>query len=232
MSILVAEDDKTSARVIELVLKKYGYKYILAENGREALDFLFKSPQTRLIITDIMMPEMDGLELLSKVKETRELQHLPIIMCTTKADVETVKRAVKTGCTDYIVKPISPLQLLQKIERVMEKDPPPLMEYRDLVLKTRMDRHTYAELLRQFKPLLNEKIGLLDFHLEKKKPLLEGALEELRTMCEKIGAPRLQELLTVSKDQLDNKTGEPNDLFLEFRLLLREMKMLRHHLPK
>lgn len=232
MSILVAEDDKTSARVIELVLKKYGFKYVLAENGREALDFLFEIPQIRLIITDIMMPEMDGLELLAKIKQTRELQHLPIIMCTTKADVTTVKRAVKTGCTDYIVKPINPLQLLQKIERVMETDPPPLLEYRDLVLKTRLDRHTYTELLGRFKPLLNEKIGLVDLHLEKKKPMQEGSLDDLRTMCEKIGAPRLLELLTVSKDQLDNKTGDPDDLFLEFRLLLREMKMLRHSLPK
>ena len=121
MSILVAEDDPTSARVIELTLKKYGYTCHIAENGKIALNYLLETPQVKLVITDIMMPEMDGIQLLTQIKSTRELQNIPIMMCTTQADIDTVKQAVKTGCIDYIVKPVNPLQLLRKIERIMEK---------------------------------------------------------------------------------------------------------------
>lgn len=232
MSILVAEDDKTSAKVFELTLKKYGYNFILAENGKVALHSLYESPHIRLIITDIMMPEMDGLELLQEIKKTRELQRIPIIMCTTKADIETVKKAVKSGCSDYIVKPINPLQLLKKIERVMENDTPVIVGYRDLVLKTRMDRYTYAELIKAFHPFLDEKIGMIQMHIEKQKPLLENALAELSEKASRIGAHRIHFLLEESKDLLNNKTGTPAEVFAEMRLVRREMKMLRYNLPK
>lgn len=232
MTILVAEDDKTSAKVFELTLKKYGYKYILAENGKVALHNLYESPHISLIITDIMMPEMDGLELLQEIKKTRELQRLPIIMCTTKADIETVKNAVKSGCSDYLVKPINPLQLLRKIERVMENQTPVIVDYRDLVLKTRMDRYTYAELVKAFHPFLDEKIGMVDKYIMKQKTLPEDALAELSQKASQIGALRLHFQLEESKDLLNNKTGTPAEVFAELRLVRREMQMLRYYLPK
>lgn len=232
MNILVAEDDPTSARVIELTLKKYGYACHLAENGKIALNYLFETPQVKMVITDIMMPEMDGIELLHQMKNIRELQNIPIIMCTTKADVDTVKNAVKSGCTDYVVKPINPLQLLRKIERILEKEPPPIAEYRDLVLKTRVDRFTYAEAIKSFSNMLTEKIALVDDQLKKQQLLIPGALDDFRSICSEIGAIRLHQLLENSKDLLDNKTGTETDALQELRLVLREMKMLRFYLPK
>lgn len=231
MSIVVAEDDVTSARVIELTLKKYGYKYFIAENGKIALDYLERTPQVRLVISDIMMPEMDGMELLAQMKGTRELQNIPIIMCTTKADMDTVKRAVQSGCTDYVVKPINPLQLLRKIERVLEKEPPVIIEYRDLVLKTRVDRFTYAEAIKRFSSELNRKIALVDGRLRKQEVLPPKALDELTDMCLEIGAVRLHQLLDGSRDLLNNVAGSESEVFAELQLVLREMKMLQFYLP-
>lgn len=231
MSILVAEDDVTSARVVELTLKKYGYQYFIAENGRIALDYLYRTPQVRLVISDIMMPDMNGMELLAKMKGTRELQNTPIIMCTTKADMDTVKQAVKSGCADYVVKPINPLQLLKKIDRVMEKEPPVIIEYRNLVLKTRVDRFTYAEAIKRFSDQLNQKIALVDDRLRKQKVLHAGALDELTEMCSEIGAVRLHQLLDGSRDLINNVAVSEGEVFAELQLVLREMKMLRFYLP-
>lgn len=231
MSIVVAEDDVTSARVIELTLKKYGYKYFIAENGKIALDYLYRTPQVRLVISDIMMPDMDGMELLAQMKGTRELQNIPIMMCTTKADMDTVRQAVKSGCVDYVVKPINPLQLLRKIERVLEKEPPVIIEYRNLVLTTRVDRFTYSEAIKQFSDQLNQKIALVDDRLKKQKLLSPGVLDELTGMCSEIGAVRLHQLLDGSKDLLNNVAVSETEVFAELQLVLREMKMLRFYLP-
>ncbi|MCP5051941.1 MAG: response regulator [bacterium] len=231
MNILIVEDDRTSARIIELTLKRYGYKYHLAENGHSALSQLSNSIEIQLVVSDIMMPDMDGLELLTKMKNLRELQKMPVIMCTTRADVETVKRAVKLGCNDYIIKPVNPLQLLKKIERILENETPILVHYRDLVLETRMDRHSYSELLKTFTRVLAGKIHQVEEKVTKLEVLTPGELDELTKSCKEVGASRLHQQLGESKNLLDQTSGEKEPVLAEMRLILREMKLLQFHLP-
>jgi DNA-binding response OmpR family regulator len=231
MSILIVEDDATSAKIIELTLKRYGYSYHLSENGYAALSHLTNHIDVRMVISDIMMPDMDGLELLSKMKSARELQQLPVIMCTTKADVETVKKAVKLGCNDYIIKPVNPLQLIKKVENILENQEPIIVHYRDLVLDTRMDRHTYSELIKTFSPLLAEWIGLLEEYVKKLKLMPPGQLKDFTVRCQEVGATRLYNLLEASKDLLDQKRGTREEALAEMRLILREMKILQLNLP-
>jgi DNA-binding response OmpR family regulator len=232
MSILIVEDDPTSARIVELTLKRYGYKYYLAENGHAALSQLSNSIDIRLVISDIMMPDMDGLELLTRMKKMRELHNMPVIMCTTKADVETVKKAVKLGCKDYVIKPVNPLQMLKKIERIMNNETPVLAHYRDLVLESRMDRHTYAEKLNELGPLLMVKIDQVQSHLDKLEILPEQEFEELIEKCNEIGASRLYNQFSDSKELLNQPEDKKDVVLSEMRLLLREMKLLQFHLPK
>ncbi len=232
MSILIVEDDMTSARIIELILKKHGYNYHVAENGREALDHLLVTPHVRLVVSDIMMPEMDGLELLDNLKHTREFQDIPVIMCTTHADIEIVKQAVKTGCGDYIIKPVNPLQLLRKIERLLEQDTPALLEYRDLVSQRQVDRNTYTEAIKIFSSMLDKKLRLVELYLKKNKPMPAEKLEDFPEKCGEIGAMRLHNVLVKAKTLLADQQEKPGNVIPELRLIRREMQMLQHYLPK
>ena len=88
------EDNPVNAKVLEINLQKNGYQTILAQTAKDALEHLTCTPEIQLIISDIMMPEMDGLEFIKKVKEHSEWKNIPIIMCSPLADMKTVK---KTG---------------------------------------------------------------------------------------------------------------------------------------
>ncbi|MCP4218263.1 MAG: response regulator [bacterium] len=230
MSILIAEDDVTSAKIIEIILKKYGFKYHLAENGKIALNYLLANPQVTLLISDIMMPEMDGLQLLAKIRSTRELKNTPAIMCTTKSDVATVKTAVKSGCVDYVVKPLNPLQLLRKIENILDKAPPIILDYRDLVTRTPIDRSTYSDIVKEFRSRLDSKITLLSQHLSKMELLPADELEDFTENCREIGALRLFKQLEESAKVLASDISKEEKL-LELRLIKREMEMLEYYLP-
>ena len=85
------------------------------QTGEEALDCLSSNPDIQLMITDIMLPEMDGLALLGKMKESHDLKNIPVIMCSAHSQTEIVQRAIELGCRHYIVKPINPGRLLQKV---------------------------------------------------------------------------------------------------------------------
>ena len=85
----------------------------------EALECLQSTPDIQLVITDIVMPEMDGLELLRTMKEHAEWKEIPVIMSTVLADLETVKKAAGMGCRDYVAKPIHPAQLIQKVRQAL-----------------------------------------------------------------------------------------------------------------
>jgi len=80
MSILIVEDNPVSMKILELNIKKHGYSTISAKNGREALECLGRHLDIQLVLTDIMMPEMDGLEMLCIMKQKPELRDLPVII--------------------------------------------------------------------------------------------------------------------------------------------------------
>lgn len=115
MSILIVEDDPKSAKKIEAVLSKGGYKTTRASSARQALRYLESGQDFELIISGIMMPGIGGLELLSKIKEHLEWRKLPVIMCSVRTDMATIKRTTKLGCKAYIVKPIKAEALIQKV---------------------------------------------------------------------------------------------------------------------
>ena len=103
-------------------LEKHGYDTSVVYSGREALDFLSRHSDIELIITDIMMPDMDGLELISRLNEDDNLKEIPIIVCSTLRERATVEEAMALGGADYIMKPFNFNEVLNKISAVMSKD--------------------------------------------------------------------------------------------------------------
>lgn len=114
--ILIADDDAGHARLIEKNLTRAGLHNPIQRfsNGQEALDFLFRrgpgphrqSTAAYLLLLDIRMPMVDGVEVLRQIKADAELRKLPVIMLTTTEDPREVQRCHQLGCNSYIVKPV------------------------------------------------------------------------------------------------------------------------------
>jgi two-component system NtrC family response regulator len=113
-TILIADDDESLRRVIEYNLSNKGYRVLLANNGNEALN-IFKSEDVDIVITDIKMEKVDGLELLEEIKRLKS--NALVIMITAHGSIETAVKAMKLGAYDYITKPFNRDELQIIVEK-------------------------------------------------------------------------------------------------------------------
>lgn len=120
MKLLVVDDSSTMRRIIKNTLQRLGYEDILeAENGVEAWQLLDTTEDIKILITDWNMPEMNGLDLVKKVRADARYGEIPIIMVTTEGGKAEVITALKAGVNNYIVKPFTPQVLKEKLEVVL-----------------------------------------------------------------------------------------------------------------
>ena len=117
--ILVVDDDPHIVKLVESRLKANRYDVITAKNGIESLEKANKE-KPDLIILDILMPEMDGYQTLRELKESAETKSIPVIMFTAKGQSEDVEKSYELGASDYIVKPFTPVTLLEKIHKALK----------------------------------------------------------------------------------------------------------------
>jgi DNA-binding NtrC family response regulator len=116
--ILIVEDDPTVGGSLRLLFKKKGHEILLASNGKEALQ-LFRHKVVDLVITDVVMPRMDGIELLEAVKGLRP--ETEVIVISAQGTIEKAVQAMKLGAFDFIEKPINPRVISLLVERALEK---------------------------------------------------------------------------------------------------------------
>ena len=109
--VLVVDDDPEIVRAIAIVLEKEGYRVLRAYNGMEALD-LALTPDLRLIIMDVMMPKLDGLSAVLKIREKR---NLPIIVLSAKSEDSDKILGLSMGADDYVSKPFNPQELAARV---------------------------------------------------------------------------------------------------------------------
>jgi len=117
-TILVVDDSLSIRNLLQVVLQDAGYQVLLAEDGKDAIKYLDQEG-IRLLITDLHMPVMNGLELIKHVRQTDRYRYLPILFLTTETKGEIKMEAKKAGATGWITKPFSNEKLLQIINRVM-----------------------------------------------------------------------------------------------------------------
>jgi DNA-binding response OmpR family regulator len=118
--ILLVDDDKTLQTVLTRYLEKRGYSVQVVNSGVQGLK-LFATDPPDLVVSDIMMPGMDGLEFCRRLRATRPGQLVPFIFLTAKKDLEDRIQGHHIGADDYITKPFEPLELLAKIESQLER---------------------------------------------------------------------------------------------------------------
>lgn len=116
--ILIAEDSATQAEQLRQLLAEQGFAVIVAGNGREALAAALAEPPT-LIITDVVMPEMDGYELCAHIKADAALKEIPVVMVTTLAGIQDIAKSLECGADNFIRKPYDPEVLLRRVEYIL-----------------------------------------------------------------------------------------------------------------
>lgn len=116
MTILVVEDNPKTLRFLTAALSKQGYTMLSADNAKAALTML-AGTKVDLILADVMMPEMDGIEFCQTVrKQQKDDPYIPIIFVTAKSSVDDVATGMIAGADDYLIKPIHLNELLKKIK--------------------------------------------------------------------------------------------------------------------
>lgn len=119
-TILVVDDERDLLDLIEYNLKKEGFKVLKAENGEEGISKA-KEHKPDLILLDIMMPKMDGLEAVEIMRKDEDLKKTPIIFLTARSDEKTEIDGLNKGGDDYITKPISTTKLVSRIKAVLRR---------------------------------------------------------------------------------------------------------------
>jgi len=114
-TVLVVEDEANMARLLEFQLRSAGYQVIQARDGQDGLQ-VAKEKHVDLILTDIMMPLMDGYELCRAIKKSPELWHIPVIMLSAKIDRASIIHGYAVGAARYLTKPLKRMELYKGID--------------------------------------------------------------------------------------------------------------------
>ena len=116
--ILIIDDVASIRGIIESVLQKYGHRVFQASSGEEALQ-LAKTRRMHLAITDVNMPGMDGITLISKLKEMEHFKNAPVVVLAKGAKDENIEKAKQAGAVDWIAKPFTEESLNNKINQIL-----------------------------------------------------------------------------------------------------------------
>ena len=116
--ILVAEDDPGSIKLLDFRLKSLGHEVIFAVDGGKALEIATKE-KPDLVLLDVMMPVMNGFQVLRKLKSQEETKNIPVIMLTSKVQEKDIVVGLESGAADYITKPFSFAELIARVNRTL-----------------------------------------------------------------------------------------------------------------
>jgi len=114
--ILVVDDDKSIRLMLKLLLEQSGYQVVFAEDGKIALDVIGDNPDIAAVLCDYNLPNISGLQLITRIRKMKMLDGVPIVMVTARSDSDSVRAAAKVGINGWVVKPFN----LEKLTKVLE----------------------------------------------------------------------------------------------------------------
>jgi DNA-binding response OmpR family regulator len=116
--ILIAEDEPDIRELVSFTLQYHGHEIIMAKNGEDALDLVYKE-KPDLILLDVRMPRLDGYEVCRRINQDPVVQSIPIAFLSAKGQEAEVSEGFDAGAVDYIVKPFSPEQLMERVNAIL-----------------------------------------------------------------------------------------------------------------
>jgi two-component system chemotaxis response regulator CheY len=117
-TILIVDDSESIREVVSFTLENEGYNVLVAVDGKDALKYL-DGKVIDLILTDLHMPEMDGIELIKEVRKMPDYERIPILFLTTESQVTRKMEAKDAGATGWIIKPFVPAKLIAALNKVI-----------------------------------------------------------------------------------------------------------------
>ena len=211
--ILLVDDDIEICRYLKSELSDW-YRFVICNNGKEALKQLL-SGDFDLVVSDVVMPEMDGITLLRNIKGNANISHVPVIMLTSKSEISDRLEGIKLGADAYLAKPFSLEELhltidnlIDNVRRLKGKFTGALKQD-DKVEKVEVKGYD-EELMERIMKVVNENLSDSDFNVEK--------------MCDEVGVSRTQ-----LHRKLKEMTGVPTSEFLRNIRLNEAARLLREH---
>ena len=116
---LIVDDSRTMRQMVAFTLTNAGFTVVEAENGKDAVSKVFGGAKMDIVVTDLNMPEMDGIALIKELRKMSTFKFTPILMLTTESAMEKKKEGKEAGATGWIVKPFNPEVLLKTIAKVL-----------------------------------------------------------------------------------------------------------------
>lgn len=121
---LLIEDNEDVAYLVRFQLMREGYVVHIARNGRDALEFIGEFPPTDIVVTDLMLPYVDGFELIAQIRESKKWRLVPIIVLSARVTEHDIVRAIELGANDYVTKPYQPEELIARVKRLTTRSDP------------------------------------------------------------------------------------------------------------
>jgi DNA-binding response OmpR family regulator len=118
--ILVIDDDPAMQELIRVILERFGFELIPALNVASAVEILRQKNLPDLVLLDMMLPDIDGLELLRQIRETKVFDNLPVIIVSAMADSDRIRKGLDMGADRYITKPAISHNLLKTVQEVLK----------------------------------------------------------------------------------------------------------------
>ncbi|MBA3579537.1 MAG: response regulator transcription factor [Gemmatimonadaceae bacterium] len=117
--ILVADDEPHIGRIIQMKLEQGPFEVILAEDGEAALDAIERDPDIALVVLDLMMPKLSGLDVLARLRATDKTKSLPTVILTAAGEEDQERNAMRLGATEFLTKPFSPKKLYTMVAQLL-----------------------------------------------------------------------------------------------------------------
>jgi len=118
-TVLVVDDSPTMRQMVALTLTNAGFKVVEAEDGKDAVNKIATGPKMDIVVTDLNMPEMDGISLIKELRKMAAFKFTPILMLTTESAADKKQAGKEAGATGWIVKPFNPELMLKIIAKVL-----------------------------------------------------------------------------------------------------------------
>jgi CheY-like chemotaxis protein len=216
MKILVAEDNAVTATLVKGILTRHGYTVVQAKNGLEAMHILASEPGIQGVITDIMMPESSGLDLLRAMRENDSWREIPTIVTTVRDDPETVAEAVHLGCKGYVLKPVRPAHLLERVVSLFGQEGAVLRDSQEIIRRYSLNEEGYRQIAVNFGLKIDAAVARLQSCSSNRSPVRREEFIPIVECATLLGAERL---LAVLDDVSTNAGTAEISLPMRVRLL-------------
>jgi len=218
-SVLVVDDDPVTRQMLSGTLEERGHRVTTADDGRRGLD-LVRSKRFDVVLLDVLMPHLNGYDVLEHMKGDEDLRHIPVVMVTSVDEVESAVRCIELGADDYLSKPIDPVLLIARVNAGLNKKRLHDLEQEHLEEVARLNRQLEARVEEQMAELV--RTGELKRFLPHQ--VAEGLLAGQLSTSDGFERRRLTLLFADMVGFTDlSDTLEPEELSEVFNEYLREM---------